>query len=119
MPFEALSEILPHYVFENEKPSQEQIKRMVFAASDLFTIQERERPLHYFVQKEALKGYLLYFVPVNLHKIYLVMKEILRHPSFVARAKEMRILDLGCGVAPSILAFLELQEEHSLPGVRL
>ncbi|MGQ9474084.1 MAG: small ribosomal subunit Rsm22 family protein [Candidatus Caldatribacteriaceae bacterium] len=104
-------ETILKYVFTSCKPSQEEIKRAILSASDLFTFEEEKRPLHYFGKKEIRNGYLLYFVPLNLKKIYAILKEIHRHPLAFPQGKSLRILDLGCGVAPSLLAFFEFYRE--------
>jgi len=116
MVFTALYEVLPEYALgKNHNPSA--IKRAILATSNLFTFETKWRPLRYFAQREALQGYLLYFVPVNLNKIYRVLGEVLRHPSLRIEEGEIRILDIGCGVTPSVLAFLELKRHGFFPEV--
>ncbi|MCX7667337.1 MAG: small ribosomal subunit Rsm22 family protein, partial [Atribacterota bacterium] len=119
MILEKLNTIIPYYVFGHHKPSQEEMRYAIISVSDLFTFHEEERPFQYFARKEVLKGYLLYFFPISLNKIYLTLKEALRHPALRPKKGNLNILDIGCGITPSILAFLELYSEQHFPGVHL
>lgn len=116
---EELNTVIPYYIFGHRMPSAEEMRRAILSASNLFTFCEEERPFQYFARKEVLKGYLLYFLPVSLNKIYFVLKEILRHPALRPNQGNVNILDLGCGITPSILAFLELYREKEFPNVHL
>lgn len=116
---EELNAVIPYYVFGHRTPSQEEIRHAIVAASDLFTVCEEERPFQYFARKEVLRGYLLYFLPVSLNKIYFILKEIARHPALRPSPGNVSILDLGCGITPSILAFLELCKEGEFSEIHL
>ncbi len=60
--------------------------------------------------EDFLKGYLLYFVPVNLSKIYSILKEFFRHP-LISNKKDLKIIDIGCGPSPAVLPVFKLFEE--------
>ncbi|MEN3188844.1 MAG: small ribosomal subunit Rsm22 family protein, partial [Atribacterota bacterium] len=115
--FQELDTVIPHYLFGRRTPAQEEIRRAIVSASSLFTFGEEERPVRYFAQKEVLKGYLLYFLPVSLHKMYFTLKETFRHPALRTTTGSLRILDIGCGITPSIIALLELYKQENLPPI--
>lgn len=69
--------------------------------------------------EELLKGYLAYFVPVNLSKIYSILKELSRDAEFLSR-KDLKIVDIGCGPSPSLISFFRLfsEKEYFLKYIR-
>ncbi len=119
MLFESLHHELLTFVFGNRCPSEEKIQEMILRCSDLFTFLAEKRSLHYLSHPQTLQGYLLYFVPITLHKLYKVLLEITRHPLFLSNYEELRILDLGCGPAPALLAFVELEKQNLFPRLAL
>ncbi|MCX8033719.1 MAG: small ribosomal subunit Rsm22 family protein [Thermodesulfovibrio sp.] len=60
--------------------------------------------------EDVLRGYILYFVPVNIAKHYSIFKELFRYP-FLKNKKDLKILDIGCGPAPALLSLFNLIEE--------
>jgi len=99
--------------FPNKVPTKQQIKNLILKVSDLFTNLEAERPADYMNSKEVLTGYLIYFVPVNLSKIYNIFKELAMHNKFLKK-NELRIIDLGCGPSPAVVPIFDLIEEGKL-----
>ncbi|MCS7215388.1 MAG: small ribosomal subunit Rsm22 family protein [Thermodesulfovibrio sp.] len=60
--------------------------------------------------QDFLKGYIAYFVPVNLAKTYSLLKELFKYPS-IFQKKDIKIVDIGCGPSPAILAVFKLIRE--------
>lgn len=106
-------DLLLELLFLKKKPTKEQIKNLVIKASDLFTFSESKRRSDYLSNPELLKGYLLYFTPVNLSKIASVLSEMAMHPE-IFKKKELKIIDIGSGLAPSLIALFELIERGKL-----
>ncbi len=100
-------------VFKGKEPSKQEIKKIVLEVSDIFTFSEQYRPLNYLKDEALIKGYLLYFVPVNLSKIYSIFKELYRHPALLNK-REIKIVDIGCGPSPAILPLLSLIDHMGL-----
>jgi len=99
--------------FPNKEPTKQQIKNLILKVSDLFTNLEAERQADYMNSQEILKGYLIYFVPVNLSKIYSIFSELAMHNKYL-RKNELRIIDLGCGPSPALVPIFHLIEEEKL-----
>lgn len=97
--------------FPDRTPSNKQIKQLILRTSDLFTKAAKLRPSNYMNFDEFIKGYLLYFVPVNLNKTYRVLKELFFHPVFHSQ-KDLKILDIGCGPAPALISVFDLIREN-------
>src|SRR5438552_8002411 len=59
------------------------------------------------------KAYLVYFLPCNLVKLKLILREILAHPrgSRFLRG-DLRLLDVGCGPGTHLLGFLDFLAEE-------
>lgn len=110
--FEKFNSLL-EFIFSNKKPTKEQIKNLVIKASDLFTFAETKRRSDYLKDQDLLKGYLLYFTPVNLSKISSILSEMALHPE-TFKKKELKVIDIGSGLAPSVIALFELIERGKL-----
>lgn len=89
------------------------MKKIILEVSDIFTFYNSKRPINYMKEENLLKGYLLYFVPVNLSKISSIFKELFRHPVFFKKS-ELKILDIGCGPSPAILSLFNLIDEGKI-----
>ncbi|MCX7988549.1 MAG: small ribosomal subunit Rsm22 family protein [Thermodesulfovibrio sp.] len=98
-------------VFPDKAPTKGQIKNLILKTSDLFTFKNAFRPSDYMHNEDFLKGYILYFVPVNVSKHYSVFKELFRHPVFIHK-RELKILDIGCGPSPVLLSLFDLMEKN-------
>jgi len=97
--------------FNNKIPSKQQLKNLILQASDFFTFLDFKRPSDYMTNQDFLKGYLIYFVPVSLAKIYSIMKEFFWHPS-IFHKKHLKIIDIGCGPSPSVVSFFKLWQNR-------
>lgn len=98
-------------LFKNKPPTKQQIKNLILKTSQIFTYEEP--PNNYMEDEEYLRGYLIYFVPVNLAKLYNVFKELALHP-LIFNKKDIKVIDFGCGPCPSLISLLKvLQEQKS------
>lgn len=97
-------------VFPDKTPTKGQIKNLILKTSDLFTFKNAFRPSDYMHNEDFLKGYILYFVPVNVSKHYSVFKELFRHPVFIEK-KELKFIDIGCGPSPALLSLFDLMDQ--------
>ncbi|MEN2994184.1 MAG: small ribosomal subunit Rsm22 family protein [Thermodesulfovibrio sp.] len=104
------SEVILKLIFKNKLPSKHQLKKLILKTSDLFTFLDLKRPENYMRDQDFFKGYTAYFVPVNLAKIYSILKEFFRYPSIINK-KDIKIVDIGCGPSPAILAVFKLFKE--------
>jgi ribosomal protein RSM22 (predicted rRNA methylase) len=69
---------------------------------------ERERiPAAYLKDKGLRQAYVSYFLPSNLLKIHLPLKELSRHPKNMLSKERLRILDIGSGPGSATLGVLE------------
>lgn len=69
---------------------------------------ERERlSTDYMKDSRLRKAYLAYFVPANLPKIHLPLKELALHPMQLFSRDRLMILDLGSGPGTAVLGILE------------
>lgn len=105
--------LLLKLVFPNRNPTKEQIKKLILKVSDLFTFSEAKRDRDYLKDSELLRGYLLYFTPVNLSKLLSLFLELARHQVFF-RNKDLKVIDIGSGLAPSVIAIFELIERGKI-----
>jgi ribosomal protein RSM22 (predicted rRNA methylase) len=96
--------------FPNKNSSKRQIKNLILKISDIFTFNASFRKSDYMNREDFLRGYILYFVPVNIHKQYSIFKELFRHPVF-KDIKDLKILDIGCGPSPALLSLFYLVKE--------
>lgn len=101
------SEFLLNLIFKDKIPTKQQLKNLILKTSDLFTFLDFKRPEDYMKDQDVLKGYLAYFVPVNLTKIYSLLKELSRSP-LIFRKKDLKIVDIGCGPSPAVLPIFKL-----------
>lgn len=96
-------------LFPHKKPSKQQIKNLILKISDIFTHSEKERPYNYMSYEDFVQGYVLYFTPVNLSKLISIFNEMAMHPLFF-NTDELKILDIGVGPTPSVVAIFDLIE---------
>uniref|UniRef100_A0A7C4EQ92 Small ribosomal subunit Rsm22 n=1 Tax=Thermodesulfovibrio aggregans TaxID=86166 RepID=A0A7C4EQ92_9BACT len=97
--------------FKNKIPSKQQLKNLILKTSNFFTFLENRRPVDYMKDPDFLRGYLIYFVPVNLSKLYSIFKEFFSHPT-VFHKKDIKIVDIGCGPSPAIVSFFKLWQNN-------
>lgn len=104
------SEFFLKLAFQNKIPTKHQLRNLILRCSDIFTFLDSKRPENYLKSEELLTGYLIYFVPVNLTKVYSILKELFRHP-LIFRKKDLKIIDIGSGPAPAIVSFFKLLQD--------
>ena len=79
----------------------------IIELSNLFTKNREVLPLHYLNNKNLRRAYMMYFLPSNIYKIHLPLKELSLHPQKILSKKEIKILDLGSGPGTTILGILD------------
>jgi len=75
--------------------------------SKLLTKDRANIPIAYLKDEGLRKAYLTYYLPSNLLKIYLPLKEISSHQKNIFSKGHLRILDIGSGPGSATLGALE------------
>ncbi|MCC6545015.1 MAG: hypothetical protein IT392_11055 [Nitrospirae bacterium] len=75
--------------------------------SNLLTREREILPLPYLEDKGLRDAYILYYVPANMYKVHIPLKELSLHPSGIFRKNTLRILDLGSGPGTVILGVMD------------
>lgn len=76
--------------------------------ADRYAADESEKLSALFTDQHLLQAYLLYYLPVNMVKLYPVLDELLINNLLSIRtAQNLNVLDLGCGPGTYLLGFLE------------
>lgn len=85
----------------------------VRAISDHYVSSAPLRNENLFTREHALNAYILYYLPVNLVKLYPILDELESHDGVPLFGKEsFSLLDLGCGPGTFMLGFLEYLSHH-------
>ncbi len=79
----------------------------VVRLSRLLTKERASIPVAYMKDKGLRKAYLSYYLPSNLLKIHLPLKELSLHQKNILSKEHLRILDIGCGPGSATLGVLE------------
>ena len=79
----------------------------IIELSNLFTKNREILPSQYLNNKNLRRAYMMYFLPSNIYKIHLPLKELSLHPQKILSKKEIKILDLGSGPGTTILGILD------------
>ncbi|MBI5749157.1 MAG: hypothetical protein HZA00_08530 [Nitrospinae bacterium] len=79
----------------------------IIELSNLFTKERKILSPQYLNNKRLRRAYILYFLPSNIYKIHLPLKELSLHPKKILSKKELKILDLGSGPGTTILGILD------------
>jgi ribosomal protein RSM22 (predicted rRNA methylase) len=93
-----------------QKLSEDEVKalsRDVARLSSLLTRERENLPDAYLRDKRLRQAYLLYFVPSNLTKIHIPLRELFLHPKGILSKERLRILDIGSGPGTASLGVLE------------
>lgn len=93
-----------------QKLSQDELKALaedVARLSSLLTREREDLPDAYLKDKRLRQAYLLYFVPSNLAKIHLPLRELSLHPKGILSKEQLRILDVGSGPGTATLGALD------------
>jgi ribosomal protein RSM22 (predicted rRNA methylase) len=83
------------------------LSRDVARLSSLLTRERENLPDAYLKDKGLRAAYLLYFVPSNLEKIYLPLRELSFHPNGILSKEQLRVLDIGSGPGTATLGALD------------
>jgi ribosomal protein RSM22 (predicted rRNA methylase) len=75
--------------------------------SKLLTKERESLPAAYLKDTGLRKAYLSYYLPSNLLKIHLPLKELSLHPKSIFTKEHLRILDIGTGPGSATLGVLE------------
>ncbi len=75
--------------------------------SRLLTKEREHIPASYLENRRLRRAYISYFLPSNLRKIHLPLRELSRHPLSTLSNERLRILDIGSGPGTATLGVLE------------
>ncbi len=75
--------------------------------SNLLTRERENLPLPYLKDKGLREAYILYYVPANLNKIHVPLRELSLHPGGIFWKKRLKVLDLGSGPGTAILGIMD------------
>ncbi len=75
--------------------------------SRLLTEEREHMPAAYLRNRRLRKAYISYFLPSNLRKIHLPLRELSLHPQSTLLNERLRILDIGSGPGTATLGVLE------------
>jgi ribosomal protein RSM22 (predicted rRNA methylase) len=79
----------------------------VIRLSRLLTKDRASIPVAYLNDRGLRKAYLSYYLPSNLLKIHLPLKELFLHQKNILSKKHLRVLDIGSGPGSAMLGVLE------------
>lgn len=91
------------------------VARDVFQLSSLFTRSRERLPSSYLRNERLRKAYLSYFIPSNILKIHLPLRELALHPFGMFRKPNLHILDLGSGPGTALLGVLDFFSQKPEP----
>ena len=74
--------------------------------SNLLTRERETLPLPYLKDKGLREAYILYYLPANMYKIHVPLRELSLHPAGIFRKERLRVLDLGSGPGTAILGVM-------------
>ena len=104
-------EILLKYLYKDLKPlTGTELKALAANVARLSSLLTRERetlPAAYLKDEGLRRAYLLYFLPSNLYKIHIPLRELSLHPSNLLSKERLRILDIGSGPGTAILGIMD------------
>ncbi len=87
--------------------------RDVIRLSRLLTRDRDDLPADYLRDPGLRNAYIHYYLPANMAKVHLPLRELARHPGGLLRRERLRVLDLGCGPGTSVLGMLEFFSAES------
>lgn len=93
-----------------KKQPQTTISALASDVARLSTLLTRERealPAAYLKDSGLRKAYIEYFLPANLYKIHIPLKELSLHPKELFKKDKLRILDIGSGPGTAVLGVLD------------
>ena len=75
--------------------------------SELLTKGRKTLKPSYLKDKDLRDAYIHYYVPVNMYKILVPLRELAIHPSRIFEKEMVRVLDLGSGPGTAILGIID------------
>ncbi len=103
-----------------ERLSKTELKILASNVARLSTLLTRERealPAAYLKDEGLRRAYIEYFLPSNLYKIHIPLKELSLHPKGLFKKDRLRILDIGSGPGTAtlgVLDFFSMQEKRPI-----
>ncbi len=91
------------------------LAKNVLRLSRLLTRDRDDLPSSYLRDPGLRDAYLHYYLPANLAKVCLPLRELARHPAGLLHRDRLRVLDLGTGPGTSVLGMLEFFAEEEQP----
>lgn len=70
--------------------------------SNLLTRERVTLPHHYLKDRGLREAYIAYYLPANMYKVFLPLRELSMHSAGILRKDKLRILDLGSGPGTAI-----------------
>ncbi|PYV41618.1 MAG: hypothetical protein DMG06_16575, partial [Acidobacteria bacterium] len=90
-----------------------EIARGVAELSEIYTRRRQDVSKNLLNDPLLRKAYLIYFLPCNLFKLKIILREILAHPKVSRLVRgDLRLLDVGCGPGTHLLGFLDFLAEE-------
>lgn len=106
-----MEEMLLRYLYKDPAPlAGSELKMLASNVARLSNLLTRERtniPAAYLKDEGLRKAYILYFLPSNLYKIHLPLRELSLHPASVMSKERLKILDIGSGPGTAILGIMD------------
>jgi ribosomal protein RSM22 (predicted rRNA methylase) len=91
---------------EKRRDELDRLAEHVARLSRLFTRERASLPASYLRDRALLDAYLRYFLPANLLKIHLPLRELSLHAAGILQKHRLRVLDVGAGPGTSVLGML-------------
>lgn len=89
---------------------QSELKNLASNVARLSALLTKDRealPAAYLKDEGLRKAYIHYFLPSNIYKIHIPLKELSLHPKKILSKEKLRILDIGSGPGTATLGALE------------
>src|SRR3990172_11563098 len=94
----------------SERLSKSELKNLASNVARLSTLLTRERetlPAAYLKDEGLRRAYIEYFLPSNLYKIHIPLKELSLHPKEIFKKERLRVLDIGSGPGTATFGTLD------------
>lgn len=98
-----------------DRMHKDELKALAEKVARLSRLLTRDRdslPAAYLRDEGLRDAYLSYFLPPNLGKIHVPLRELSRHPEGLLDRDRLRVLDLGCGPGTALLGVREFFAER-------